>query len=184
MAPMSLRAVLLITLQREPGSGYDVLQRFKAGLAHVWQASHQQLYRELDRMRGDGLLSCETVPQAERPDRKVYRLTEAGRQALDTWLAEPLAASPVRQPLFAKFFAWERWPEPARRAELAALSEQLEKRMQTYAAIEAEWFSDPETLTPAQRAPWHTLRLGRRLTETWLEWIEEVMEEASDPQAR
>ncbi|TVP46071.1 MAG: PadR family transcriptional regulator, partial [Halomonas sp.] len=148
---MSLRAVLLITLQREPGTGYDILQRFKAGLAHVWQASHQQLYRELDRMRGDGLLTCETLPQAERPDRKVYRLTEVGRQALDTWLAEPLAASPVRQPLFAKFFAWERWPEQARREELAALLKQLKNRLATYAAIEREWFSNPKALTPEQR---------------------------------
>lgn len=174
---MSLRAVLLITLQREPGTGYDILQRFKAGLAHVWQASHQQLYRELDRMRGDGLLTCETVPQDERPDRKVYQLTEAGLQALDAWLAEPLAARPVRQPLFAKFFAWERWPTDARREELTTLREQLNQRLKTYAAIEREWFGDPQALTPSQRAPWHTLRLGQRLTETWVEWIDEVMEE-------
>jgi len=174
---MSLRAVLLITLQREPGTGYDILQRFKAGLAHVWQASHQQLYRELDRMRGNGLLTCETLPQTERPDRKVYHLTDAGRQALDTWLAEPLSTSPVRQPLFAKFFAWERWPEQARREELTDFRKQLKECLTTYAAIEREWFSNPETLTPAQRAPWHTLRLGQRLTETWVEWVEEVMEE-------
>lgn len=174
---MSLRAVLLITLQREPGTGYDILQRFKAGLAHVWQASHQQLYRELDRMRGDGLLTCETVSQDERPDRKVYQLTEMGLQALDAWLAEPLAASPVRQPLFAKFFAWERWPTYARREELTILREQLKQRLKTYGAIEREWFSDPQALTPSQRAPWHTLRLGQRLTETWMEWIDEVKEE-------
>ncbi|MGY4879607.1 PadR family transcriptional regulator [Vreelandella aquamarina] len=174
---MSLRAVVLITLQQEPGTGYDILQRFKTGLAHVWQASHQQLYRELDRMRSDGLLTCETLPQSERPDRKVYHLTEAGREALNTWLAEPLAASPVRQPLFAKFFAWEHWPEQARREELTALREQLEERLTTYATIEQAYFSDPQSLTPAQRAPWHTLRLGQRLTETWKEWVNEVMEE-------
>nr|WP_273193341.1 hypothetical protein [Halomonas sp.] len=29
----------------------------------------------------------------------------------------------------------------------------------------------------AQRGPWHTLRLGQRLTETWVEWVDEVMEE-------
>ncbi|MFY0991906.1 PadR family transcriptional regulator [Halomonas sp. C05BenzN] len=162
---------------QRPGTGYDILQRFKAGLAHVWQAGHQQLYRELDRMRGDGLLTCETVPQAERPDRKVYHLTAAGREVLETWLAEPLAASPVRQPLFAKFFAWEHWPADARRQELAALREQLRERLETYAAIERASFADPQALTPAQRAPLHTLRLGQRLTETWLEWIEEVMEE-------
>ncbi|MGM0536953.1 MAG: PadR family transcriptional regulator [Pseudomonadota bacterium] len=176
---MSLRAVLLITLQREPGSGYDILQRFKAGLAHVWQASHQQIYRELERMHRDALLSCERVPQTERPDRKVYRLTRKGLQALDTWLAEPLAASPVRQPLFAKFFAWEQWPAKARQQELAALREQLQQRLATYSAIEEKWFGDPCALTPAQRAPWHTLRLGQSLTRTWLEWIEEVMHDAN-----
>ncbi|MGM0985006.1 MAG: PadR family transcriptional regulator [Pseudomonadota bacterium] len=175
---MSLRAILLITLQREPGSGYDILQRFKAGLAHVWQASHQQIYRELDRMHRDELLICERVPQTERPDRKVYRLTRTGQQALDTWLAEPLAASPVRQPLFAKFFAWEQWPAEARQRELAALHEQLQQRLHTYAAVEQEWFRDPYALTSAQRAPWHTLRLGQSLTRTWLEWIEEVMRDA------
>ncbi|WP_340146874.1 hypothetical protein [Halomonas sp. PA16-9] len=42
--------------------------------------------------------------------------------------------------------------------------------------MEREWFSNPETFTPVQRAPWHTLRLGQRLTETWVEWVEEVME--------
>ncbi|UZH11866.1 MULTISPECIES: hypothetical protein [unclassified Halomonas] len=79
--------------------------------------------------------------------------------------------------MFAKFFAWERWPEQARREELTAFREQLKERLTTYAAIEREWFSDPQALTPAQRAPWHTLRLGQRLTETWVEWVEEVMEE-------
>ena len=175
---MSLRAVLLINLQQDPGTGYDVLQRFKTGLAHVWQASHQQIYRELDNMRGAGLLDCETVPQAERPDRKVYRITPAGRAELDAWLATPLGPSPVRQPLFAKFFAWEDWPAEGRQQELAALREQLQQRMQTYAAIEQEWFSDPRGLGPAERAPWHTLRLGQRLTETWLTWIEEIQAEA------
>lgn len=175
---MSLRAVVLITLQREPGSGYDILQRFKAGLAHVWQASHQQIYRELERMHRDELLTCERVPQTERPDRKVYRLTRAGQQALDAWLAEPLATSPVRQPLFAKFFAWEQWPAEARQRELTTLREQLQQRLHTYAAIEQEWFHDPYALTPAQRAPWYTLRLGQSLTRTWLEWIEEVLHDA------
>ncbi|MGS2743299.1 hypothetical protein ACU6TU_06845 [Halomonas sp. LS-001] len=104
-------------------------------------------------------------------------LTNEGRHALDAWLAELLVANPVRQPLFAKFFAWEHWPEQARHEEITALLEQLEKRLIIYAAIEQAYFSDPQSLTPDQRAPWHTLRLGQRLTETWIEWVKEVMEE-------
>lgn len=175
---MALKAVLLITLQREPGSGYDVLQRFKTGLAHVWHASHQQIYRELDKMHTAELLSCETIPQQDRPDRKVYHITEKGVAFLETWLAEPLGPQPVRSPLFAKFFAWERWPDEARHAELLALRESLKVRLKGYQAIEATWFADPASLTAEERAPWHTLRLGQRLTQTWLTWIDEVLADA------
>ncbi|MFG6179318.1 PadR family transcriptional regulator [Halomonas sp. THAF12] len=173
---------MLITLQQEPGTGYDILQRFQSGLVHVWQASHQQIYRELDRLRIEGLLRCETLPQGERPARKVYYLTEAGLEALKDWLAAPLAAGSVREPLFAKFFAWESWPVEARRQELTELQEQLRDRLATYADIEQQWFSHPESLTPAQRAPRHTLRLGQRLTTTWLAWLEEVLQDASSTQ--
>lgn len=174
---MSLRAVLLITLQREPGTGYDVLQRFRTGLAHVWQASHQQIYRELDKMHREQLLSCQTVAQYDKPDRKVYHITSEGIAFLESWLASPLGAQPVRSPLFAKFFVWERWPADARHAELASLRNTLEERMDSYQAIESAWFSSPDSLHPHERAPWHTLRLGKRLTQTWLAWIDEVLEE-------
>ncbi len=179
---MSLRAVLLITLKDEPASGYDVLQRFRKGLAHVWNASHQQIYRELERMYRAGLVEPETVAQAGRPDRKVYRITAAGEAALQQWLETPLDAPRVRVPLYAKFFAWESWPAEARRREMARLREQLTERLEVYRAIEQHWFPDPWSMPAEKRAPWHTLRLGRKLTRTWLEWIDEVTEEEDGAQ--
>lgn len=174
---MSLKAVLLITLKDEPASGYDVLKRFQKGLAHVWNASHQQIYRELERMYQLGLVERETVPQQGRPNRKVYRITSEGETELQQWLESPLDPPVVRLPLYAKFFAWESWPAEARERELSGLRQQLEERLATYRAIEQYWFSSPWSMPAEKRAPWHTLRLGQRLTETWIEWIDEVTEQ-------
>src|SRR5439155_23190567 len=48
-----------------------------------------QVYTTLERLARDGLIACEVVSQAERPDKKVYALTGEGRRHLREWLAEP-----------------------------------------------------------------------------------------------
>ncbi len=48
-----------------------------------------QVYTTLDRLTRDGLVAHEVVSQAERPDKKVYALTSAGRRELREWLDSP-----------------------------------------------------------------------------------------------
>jgi DNA-binding PadR family transcriptional regulator len=83
---MSLRAALLGLIQvAGPSSGYDLTKRFEGSLAHVWQASHSQIYPELNRMAADGLLAVEE----EGPrGRKTYAITAAGEAELHRWLTE------------------------------------------------------------------------------------------------
>ena len=50
-----------------------------------------QVYTTLDRLSRDRLVTYEVVNQAERPDKKVYALTEGGRKELREWLATPSA---------------------------------------------------------------------------------------------
>jgi len=47
-----------------------------------------QVYVPLTRLEKAGLISSERVGQADRPDRKVYRLTAPGRARLTEWLAD------------------------------------------------------------------------------------------------
>ena len=48
-----------------------------------------QVYTTLDRLERDGLVTHALVPQAERPDKKVYQLTEQGRAELEAWIDTP-----------------------------------------------------------------------------------------------
>jgi DNA-binding PadR family transcriptional regulator len=49
-----------------------------------------------------------TVAQSNRPDKRVYELTAAGREELQRWVDDPLPAVRVRDTFFSKLpVAWE-----------------------------------------------------------------------------
>jgi DNA-binding PadR family transcriptional regulator len=62
----------------------------------------------LDRLERDSLVTKRVVPQSGRPDRVVYRLTKAGRDELDRWLATPFVRRAYRDDLFLKLLAASR----------------------------------------------------------------------------
>jgi DNA-binding PadR family transcriptional regulator len=61
------------------------------------------LYHAIERLRRQGaIVPIETTREGRRPERTVYRLTEAGEQQMLHWLQEMLA-KPLREP--TQFFA-------------------------------------------------------------------------------
>jgi DNA-binding PadR family transcriptional regulator len=72
-----------------PLHGYDLKAAYEGELVPESSLNFGQVYTNLDRLHRDGLVSEQVVVQSERPDRKVYSLTEAGRRELDVWLGSP-----------------------------------------------------------------------------------------------
>jgi DNA-binding PadR family transcriptional regulator len=62
----------------------------------------------LDRLERDRLVTKRIVPQTDRPNRVVYRLTRNGRAELDGWLATPFVRPAYRNDLFLKLLAASR----------------------------------------------------------------------------
>src|ERR671932_705397 len=81
----TLGFALLGLLARGPLSGYDIASQLKRRVGPFWHARHSQIYPELARLETAGLVSYVRVEQHERPDKKVYSLTPAGRLALQEW---------------------------------------------------------------------------------------------------
>ena len=79
--------VLGLIEQMEPASPYDLKRAVAMGVGQFWSLPHTQLYSECGRLAGAGLLS-ETREESGRR-RRIYRLTKAGRDALEGWRAEP-----------------------------------------------------------------------------------------------
>lgn len=81
--------IVLGLLRDGPGTPYELKNRATATTGHFWSVQHAQLYTETAKLAEDGLLTERREQKGRR--RKTYAITDAGRQALDEWLAEPTA---------------------------------------------------------------------------------------------
>jgi DNA-binding PadR family transcriptional regulator len=90
-----LKYLLLGLLASGPRHGYELKGVFDDLLGATWPLNIAQIYNALSKLEEEGLVACEVVPQENVPNRKVYSLTPAGRDELDSWVHQP-ADGPVR----------------------------------------------------------------------------------------
>ena len=134
----TLGYALLGLLAREPLSGYDLAGLMRARVGFFWEARHSQIYPELARLEGKGLVTHVVVEQQDRPDKKVYEITAAGLSALKEWVTTPVEQRAARDELVLKAYSmWLADPgravalfrEPdARRVDPVGLEAVLERR--------------------------------------------------------
>lgn len=101
---MSLKHAILGFLELKPFSGYDLKKVFDGSVQHFWPADQAQIYRTLNKLDELGLVSVELVEQEDKPDRKVYHITDNGRFALHTWLSSTLPPTSEREPQLVRIF--------------------------------------------------------------------------------
>jgi DNA-binding PadR family transcriptional regulator len=102
---MSLRHAVLAALLEGEASGYELAKRFDVSVANFWSATPQQLYRDLERLEVDGLVSARVVEQQRRPNKRVFTLTTAGRDELHAFTQEPARPVAMRDDLLVKLQA-------------------------------------------------------------------------------
>jgi PadR family transcriptional regulator AphA len=116
----------------EPATPYQLKQVAQQSIFHFWTIPHTQLYTECARLAEAGLLDERREQTGRR--RRVYRLTASGRQALDSWRADPRTELyELRDPGLLKLFCGA---DPAAVAE-AQLS-QHEQRLHRYQQLHAD----------------------------------------------
>jgi DNA-binding PadR family transcriptional regulator len=84
-----VQEVLLALLAKEAAHGYQLRARLQLALGPLAEALNAgQVYVTLSRLEKAGLLTSARVGQTDRPDRKVYELSEAGRARVMAWLGD------------------------------------------------------------------------------------------------
>lgn len=171
---MSLKHAILVLLETEPASGYDLYKQFKQSLGYFWNASHQQVYQQLKRMSEDGWLDYSAEIQSDRPDRKVYRMTDKGREALLAWLNAPVKPNKLNDALLVKLFGGDSLPPGTLIDELDRHTAIHRHTLDKLLAIQSQYERMPED----QRRPWElpflTLRRGILGEQAWLDWAQET----------
>ena len=84
---MTLQYALLGLLSYHNQTGYELKKLFDDSIRNFWHASISQIYRELNALQQKGYVTSEILPQADRPDKRIYSITEAGRTAFSDWIA-------------------------------------------------------------------------------------------------
>jgi len=176
---MSLRDAVLAALLEGESSGYDLAKGFDASVANFWPATPQQLYRELDRLAEDGLIRARVVHQERRPNKRMFSLTEAGREAIRQFTAKAPKPSVIRDELLIKVQAADAGDMSAVRERIIERLRWASAKSQRYERLRARMLdgrSEEEYLDQADRiGPYLTLIRGISFEEENIRWAEHAL---------
>ncbi len=103
---MSLSHAILGFLDYAPMSGYDLKKYFDQSVAHFWSATQSHIYKALEELEDDGMVESQIIQQEGKPNRKQYKITDAGKAELRRWASTPLPVENKREAwLIQVFFA-------------------------------------------------------------------------------
>ncbi|MGK2932072.1 MAG: PadR family transcriptional regulator [Solirubrobacterales bacterium] len=102
---MALKHAILAALQDGDATGYELSKRFDVSVANFWPATPQQIYRELDRLASDGMLDARLVEQSSRPNKRMFKVTAAGRDELSEFIRASARPTAIRDDLLVKVVA-------------------------------------------------------------------------------
>lgn len=84
-----------------PASGYDLKKCFESSFGHFFPAGYGSIYPALATLARNRMVEFEDVPQEGKPDRKVYSITDKGREELLKGLSKPKPTHKVRSEFLA-----------------------------------------------------------------------------------
>ncbi|MBC7227286.1 MAG: PadR family transcriptional regulator [Thermoflexales bacterium] len=170
---LPLDKVALGFLMSGPAHGYDLHGRIVRELGPVWRIGMGHLYNALRDLERTGQVQSTLLSQADRPPRKIYAVTPAGREEFLAWVRCPVpAVRDMRAEFLVKLYflhtlGLEGWAEliEAQRALLSARLAQLEAQCAR---------ADPGAFHRL------VLDLRRRQTRAALEWLESLTAEDAE----
>lgn len=180
---MKFEYILLGLFAMRPWSGYD-LGKWLAGGGKFFRSNSDQshIYRLLGRMEQHGWIDHVVEPRDGRPDAKVYRMTEAGRQELLAWARSPYTPpSRFQDADFLVRFTFGGIVDPTGLREL--LVTELDARREQVRVHRdrdrAQEFIDPIPEVDVERArilleAGH-LR-GMQEIDAWIDWLERTLD--------
>lgn len=70
-----------------PHTGYDIKQHMEQSTSYFWNENYGQIYPSLAELLDRKDIAVEVIRQKGKPDKKLYSITDQGRQTLSDWLS-------------------------------------------------------------------------------------------------
>jgi PadR family transcriptional regulator, regulatory protein AphA len=164
---MDVKILCLGVLTERPMTGYAIKKRFETGFRHFFVAGFGSIYPALAELARDGLVTVESVAQDKRPDKKVYRVTPAGRALLGRELAATEPRHKVRSEFLTLVYFAHLLPPERVAAVLDVMTHEWQRILDEDLQA-AERRGDGPELTPGRR---FALEFGRTMLSTALDHV-------------
>jgi len=166
-------AVLGLLAWSGESSGYELHKLAGRSVGFIWAPARSQLYAVLKRLAEAGLVHGRHVVQADRPDKRLFSISDAGTAMLREGLDSDEAIEPEdRDGVLLKLFFGAFGDPDAGRRQLSDYRGRVEQRLATYCEIEAT-FEGERGAAAVRRL--QSLRLGIALMEASLAWADETL---------
>jgi DNA-binding PadR family transcriptional regulator len=173
---MALEHALLVSLSERPAAGLELARRFDRSIGFFWSATHQQIYKVLRRMEGDGWVTARVIGQSGRPEKREYSVTPAGRAALADWIATTTPRPDFRSELAVKMRGASYGDRTALLADVAELVADHRTRLAHYEVLAARDYPHPDRLTGQELDTYLVLRGGILQESFWITWLTEYLD--------
>jgi len=172
---VALGDAILVCLTERPMTGYELAKTFDSSIGFFWKADHQQIYRELTKLRERGYVQGREVVQSGKPNKLVYRLTAEGKAALRHWAARPSTPPSIKDDMLVRLCALDAVDMEPMRADLMARLEYHRDRLARYERVLKKRFPQGAQ-NLADTGKLLGLRLGLRHERAVVEWCEEALD--------
>ncbi|OTG82238.1 PadR family transcriptional regulator [Acinetobacter sp. ANC 4648] len=171
---MSLAHVLLTSLIEKPSTGFELARRFDRSMGFFWNATHQQIYRELNGMLKQGWIS--TLENKNNTGRKkTYRVEQLGRAELADWMLKQSPPAQLREELMVRLRAEAQFGGNTVLPELERHLELHQQNLKVYQQIFAKDFEHADKNDRTLYIHKMILQLGIDMEIGWISWFETVI---------
>ena len=180
--------VILGLLTFREMSGYDLKQLINKSITHFyWSPAKSQIYGELRRLESHGLVTMREVPQTLRPDKRLYRITSQGTEAMQKWLENSgVEPDSYKSALLLKVFFGHMLSPTMIGGLLGERRQQVERDLAACQKKAEEIRAQAEGSKAADDLffPLLTLQRSIALFQTDLGWIDETLAQCKQRQAQ
>ena len=157
-------------------SGYDLKRFADHSIRYFfWSPASSQVYAELRRLAALGYVTEREVPQERRPNKRLYKITPEGEEALRRWLSLGVEPDVLKSSFLLKLFFGQLTPQATLIAQLEERRSQLEQALGEFRAIEQRIAGDQSYFFP-----YLTLKSGIAHSVAALQWVEEALQDLED----
>jgi DNA-binding PadR family transcriptional regulator len=173
---MALAHAIMTALIDDDLSGYELARDFETSMGFFWHASHQQIYQELHKLAEKSWLNKREVHQSGKPNKIVYGMTKAGRDALAEWVFGTTKTQTAKDELVIKLYNLNEKNAVHLATEIAERRQEMMRLLYVYEKIRVRHYDDPLSLPTRSKGVYLALVRGLGQGQQFMAWCDEALE--------